>query len=72
MRQRHDDAHTPWPNLPAELHPVALDAVVGPLPSQYIDKLRNCRVFVKYGVGYDDADIQRFGKLGIPVCDVPD
>jgi phosphoglycerate dehydrogenase-like enzyme len=48
------------------------DAVVGSCPPQYIDKLRNCRIFVKYGVGYDDIDIERFGKLGIPVCNVPD
>jgi len=48
------------------------DAVVGGCPPQYIDKLRKCRVFVKYGVGYDDVDIGRFGKLGIPVCNVPD
>jgi lactate dehydrogenase-like 2-hydroxyacid dehydrogenase len=41
-------------------------------PPQYIDKLHNCRIFVKYGVGYDDVDIERFGKLGIPVCNVPD
>ena len=27
---------------------------------------------MKYGVGYDDVDIERFGKLGIPVCNVPD
>ena len=44
----------------------AADAVVGSCPAQYIDKLRNCRIFVKYGVGYDDVDIERFGKLGIP------
>jgi phosphoglycerate dehydrogenase-like enzyme len=48
------------------------DAIVGNFPSQYIDKLRNCRIFVKYGVGYDDVDIERFGKLGIPVCNTPD
>src|SRR6201995_3740468 len=48
------------------------DAVVGTCPPQYIDKLRNCRIFVKYGVGYDDIDIERFGKLGIPVWNVPD
>lgn len=48
------------------------DAVVGQCPPQYIDKLRNCRIFVKYGVGYDDVDIERFGKLGIPVCNTPD
>jgi lactate dehydrogenase-like 2-hydroxyacid dehydrogenase len=48
------------------------DAVVGACPPQYIDKLRKCRIFVKYGVGYDDVDIERFGKLGIPVCNTPD
>jgi lactate dehydrogenase-like 2-hydroxyacid dehydrogenase len=48
------------------------DAVVGGCLPQYIDKLKACRIFVKYGVGYDDVDIERFGKLGIPVCNVPD
>jgi phosphoglycerate dehydrogenase-like enzyme len=48
------------------------DAIVGSCPPQYIDKLRQCRIFVKYGVGYDDVDIERFGKLGIPVCNTPD
>ena len=87
-----------WPNLPAELRPVVLeaigsgfqtdfcanaadvtdeqwanaDAVVGSCPAQYVDKLRNCRIFVKYGVGYDDVDLERFGKLGIAVCNTPD
>ena len=27
------------------------DAIVGQCPPQYIDKLRKCRIFVKYGVG---------------------
>src|SRR6201995_2242144 len=48
------------------------DALVGSCPPQYIDKLRKCRIFVKFGVGYDDVDIERFGKLGIPVCNTPD
>jgi lactate dehydrogenase-like 2-hydroxyacid dehydrogenase len=48
------------------------DGVVGQCPPQYIDKLRKCRVFVKYGVGYDDVDIERFGKMGIAVCNTPD
>ena len=87
-----------WPNLPAEFHQIAddavgpgfetdfcasaaevsdeqwanADAIVGSCPPQYIDKLRQCRIFVKYGVGYDDVDIERFGKLGIPVCNTPD
>ncbi len=48
------------------------DAVVGTCPAQYVEKLRKCRIFVKYGVGYDDVDIERFGKLGIAVCNTPD
>src|SRR3954453_19410431 len=48
------------------------DAVVGGFPPPYIDKLKKARMFVKYGVGYDGVDIERFGKLGIPVCNVPD
>ncbi|HUN41361.1 MAG TPA: C-terminal binding protein [Acetobacteraceae bacterium] len=48
------------------------DAVVGACPPQYIDKLRKCRIFVKLGVGYDEIDLERFGKLGIAVCNTPD
>src|SRR5690242_21947284 len=48
------------------------DTVVGSCPPQYIDKLHKCRIFVKSGVGYDDVDIERFGKLGMPVCNTPD
>jgi lactate dehydrogenase-like 2-hydroxyacid dehydrogenase len=49
------------------------DAIVGSCPPpQYIDKLRKCRVFAKLGVGYDDVDIERFGKMGIAVCNTPD
>jgi lactate dehydrogenase-like 2-hydroxyacid dehydrogenase len=49
------------------------DGVVGSaLPPQDVDKLRKCRIFVKPGVGYDDVDIERLGKLGIAVCNTPD
>jgi phosphoglycerate dehydrogenase-like enzyme len=49
------------------------DAIVGSSPPpQYIDKLRKCRIFVKLGVGYDDVDLERFGKMGIAVCNTPD
>jgi phosphoglycerate dehydrogenase-like enzyme len=52
---------------------VNADAIVGSCPpAQYIDKLRKCRIFVKLGVGYDDVDIKRFGKMGIAVCNTPD
>ena len=64
FRERFEDvSDEQWANA---------DAVVGGCPPPYIDKLQACRIFVKYGVGYDDVDIERFGKLGIPVCNVPD
>src|SRR5215813_12069105 len=63
--------HEIFENVTDEQWAIA-DAVVGNCPSIYVDKLQACRIFVKYGVGYDDVDIERFGKLGIPVCNVPD
>ena len=49
------------------------DAIIGSCPPpQYIDKLKKCRIFVKYGVGYDDVDLERFGKMGIAICNTPD
>jgi phosphoglycerate dehydrogenase-like enzyme len=49
------------------------DAVVGSAPPpECIGKLRECRVYVKPGVGYDDVDIERLGRMGIAVCNTPD
>jgi phosphoglycerate dehydrogenase-like enzyme len=49
------------------------DAIVGQAPpAAAIDRLTRCRIFVKSAVGYDEVDIERFGRLGIPVCNTPD
>jgi phosphoglycerate dehydrogenase-like enzyme len=49
------------------------DAIVGPSPpSGVLEKLTNCRVYVKPAVGFDDVDIQAWGERGIPVCNTPD
>ncbi len=37
-----------------------------------IDLLRNCRVIVRPGVGYDNVDIRAARERAIPVCNVPD
>lgn len=37
-----------------------------------INKLLNCKVIVKAGVGYDNIDICAAGNIGIPVLNVPD
>ena len=42
------------------------------LPAGIVDRLENCRVIVRGGVGYDAVDFRRAGERGIPVCNVPD
>lgn len=37
-----------------------------------IDRLENCKVIVRPGVGYDGIDIAAARERGIPVCNVPD
>lgn len=56
-----------WQSADAILlwHDVSLNA-------SSIQKLKNCKVIVRVGVGYDNVDIIAAGKFGIPVCNVPD
>ena len=42
------------------------------LTADSIRRLRNCRVIVRPGVGYDGIDIAAARERGIPVCNVPD
>jgi len=37
-----------------------------------IDRLENCRLICRCGVGYDNVDIQAAREKGIDVCNVPD
>ena len=37
-----------------------------------IERLRNCKLIVRPGVGYDGIDIAAAAERGIPVCNVPD
>ena len=60
--------------LPNEI--TKLDAVIVynkiTLTQITINKLLNCKIIVKAGVGYDNIDIFAAGKIGIPVINVPD
>jgi lactate dehydrogenase-like 2-hydroxyacid dehydrogenase len=38
----------------------------------FINKLKNCKVIVRVGVGYDNVDLEYAKKKGIAVCNVPD
>ena len=46
-------------------HEVAIDAAL-------IRRLRNCRIIVRAGVGFDHIDLRAAGEAGIPVCNTPD
>jgi len=52
------------------------DAIIvwhnAPITEAGLAKLRNCKVLVRNGVGFDSVDIQAAKRLGIPVCNVPD
>lgn len=37
-----------------------------------LDRLQNCKVIARGGVGFDNVDVARARDLGIPVCNVPD
>ena len=43
-----------------------------PLPAGIIEELENCRVISRYGVGYDNVDVETASSKGIWVARVPD
>ncbi len=60
--------------IPAEV--LAAHAIIlwhGPqVDASLIARLKNCRVIIRNGVGFDTVDIAAAAKAGIPVCNVPD
>lgn len=42
------------------------------ISEETIKQLKNCKVIVKYGTGYDNIDTEACKKYGIPVCNTPD
>src|SRR5262249_22878839 len=69
---------TVWIELNAPLPDEVLDAHAlilwhGPIvTAPMIARMKNCRVIVRNGVGFDTVDIAAAAKAGIPVCNVPD
>ena len=39
---------------------------------ELINKLENCKVIVRYGIGYDTIDVEAATEKGIAVCNLPD
>jgi hypothetical protein len=51
------------------------DAVIvqlAPLNAAEIDNMRRVKAIVRYGVGYDNIDVEAARRRHVPVCNVPD
>jgi phosphoglycerate dehydrogenase-like enzyme len=42
------------------------------LDQEALARLRNCRIIVRVGTGFDNVDLRAAGERGIAVCNVPD
>lgn len=42
-----------------------------PITARVINALQRCKIIVRYGVGYDDIDIEAATAKGIPFCNTP-
>lgn len=51
---------------------VALLVQWAPVTSEVIERLTNCRLIVRYGIGVDNIDLAAAKNKGIVVCNVPD
>ena len=50
----------------------ALISIDDPLEEARLSLLTRCRILVTPKVGYDNIDLAKYGRAGIPVCNVPD
>jgi phosphoglycerate dehydrogenase-like enzyme len=65
------DFNAPFPDEVIDSH--ALILWHGPQVTAAIAaRMKNCKVIVRNGVGFDSVDIAACAKAGIPVCNVPD
>ena len=51
------------------------DAVItqfAPINADVIGTMKQAKVIVRYGIGYDNVDVQAAKERGIPVCNIPD
>lgn len=47
-------------------------STIDPLEEEKMAKIGNCKIFITPKVGFDNIDLEKYGKWGIPVCNVPD
>lgn len=72
------DLKTVWLDFNAPFPPEVLEATAiilwhGPqVTAEIVKQLKNCRLIVRNGVGFDSVDTKAAAAAGIPVCNVPD
>ena len=64
-------------NTVEEIVEVARDAdgvfvQFSPFTKTLIDQLVNCKAIIRYGIGYDNVDVEAATARGIQVCNIPD
>lgn len=62
---------------PEELYSVIKDADAiitqyADINAQVIEQMENCKIIIRYGIGYNNIDSEAAGRKGIFVCNVPD
>ncbi|NEU31087.1 C-terminal binding protein [bacterium LRH843] len=50
----------------------AILSVYAPITKNVIDQLTSCKALVRYGIGFDNIDVEAASDKGIPVCNIPD
>lgn len=66
------DCHTEAELLEPTRDADGLIVRMAPITAKVIQNLACCRVIARYGVGYDNVDVQAATARGIQVCNVPD
>ncbi len=66
-----------WPSSAAEAKEVLADASavicnLFNLDAEVISGMEKCKIISRYGVGYDNVDVDAAAERGIAVCNVPD
>ncbi len=50
----------------------AVLSVYAPMSKKVIEQLPHCKALVRYGIGFDNIDIEAASEKGIPACNIPD
>ncbi len=65
-----DEGNEPDPDVLASLDGLLVWHT--PIGSELLSKLKRCRIIVRYGVGFDNVDLEAIEASGVPFCNTPD